>query len=433
MTEAQKRLRELRDRQSKERQRMAELSREDNLTDETRAELDSIEKGTPDLERQIRAAAVALDEEERASETRSVDNPDSELRERIELRSKASLTNYLTCALSGRQVDGAEAELRSAAGIGDGIPLELWDVPRTEQRQTDAVTSAPGTVGINLDRIRPAVFANSIAPRLGIEMPRVDSGSYASATITTSLSAAALAKAAKQDATAAAFTVTTATPKRISARLAIAIEDVAAVGQANFETILRENLSVVLSDALDNQAINGTGTAPNLAGVFQRLTDPAATTAVVDFDGFAASHAGGIDGLWANTLKDVSIVCGPATMTLSARTFQTATNYKGEMSAAAYAMANTGGWWTNKRMPDAATFLTVDDVQQAILYRKGRSMMGGAGAMRTAVCPHWNVISIDDIYSGSGSGERFFTMHVLLGDVILVQPDAYAQVAFQLA
>ena len=43
------------------------------------------------------------------------------------------------------------------------------------------------------------------------------------------------------------------------------------------------------------------------------------------------------------------------------------------MSAAAYAMANAGGWWTNKRMPDPATFETVDNVQQAILYRMGRS------------------------------------------------------------
>ena len=78
-------------------------------------------------------------------------------------------------------------------------------------------------------------------------------------------------------------------------------------------------------------------------------------------------------------------------------------------------------------MPDPETFLTVDDVQHAILYRKG------AGSMRTAVLPHWAEVSIDDIYSGSASGERFFTMHVLLGDVILVQPDAYAQVAFKVA
>ena len=113
---------------------------------------------------------------------------------------------------------------------------------------------------------------------------------------------------------------------------------------------------------------------------------------------------------------------GPATYGLAARTFQAATNYKGELSAASYAMNQTGGFWTNKRMPAAA-----GDVQQAILYRMGRP------GMRTAVCPHWNEISIDDIYSGSASGERFFTMHVLLGDVILVQPDAYAQIAFKVS
>ena len=429
MLNSQKRLRELRDRQSRERGRMSELALVDELTDEQRSEFDNLEKGTADLERQIRAAMVAVEDDEKEAETRALDEPDREMRERTELRSRASLTNFLTAAISGRQVSGAEAELQSAAGIGDGIPLELWDVPQpVEQRQTDAVSPAPGTVGVNLDRIRPAVFANSIAPRLGIEMPRVMSGTYASATIATPLTAGSTAKGAAQDAMAASFTVSAVTPKRISARLAIAIEDVAAVGQANFESILRENLSLVLSDELDKQAINGDGAAPNLAGIFQALTDPTDPTAVVDFDGFAAQHAGGIDGLWANTLKDVSIVVGADTMRLAARTFQTATSYKGELSAAAYAMNQAGGFWCNKRMPDAAS-----NIQQAILYRKGRSMMGGAGEMRTAVCPHWNEISIDDIYSGSAQGERYFTMHVLLGDVILVQPDAYAQIAYRLA
>ena len=84
-------------------------------------------------------------------------------------------------------------------------------------------------------------------------------------------------------------------------------------------------------------------------------------------------------------------------------------------------------------MPDPETFMTVDDVQQGILYRKGRSMMGGAGAMRTAVCAHWNEVSIDDIYSGSAQGKCYFTMHVLLGDVILVQPDAYKQIEYRVA
>lgn len=429
MTNAQK----IRLRLSQVRQRLNEISglEGDAFTDEIRTEAATLQTEYTDLETRHQAAIVGEGEgETRANGT----GPDAEQRERVELRRRASLTTYIRAALAGRQVDGAEEELRSAAGVGDGIPLELWDVPRENgERETrqDAATGAPGTVGVNLDRIRPAVFAASIAPRLGIEMPRVDSGSYASATIDTSLSAGSHAKDSAALATAAGFAVSTVTPKRISARLGIRIEDVAAVGQDNFEAILRENLSLALSDALDSQAINGAGgnAGADLVGVFERLTDPTAPGAdVADFDEFAAAHAGGIDGLWANTLEEVGIVCGPATMGLAARTFQSATNYKGEMSAAAYAMKATGGLWTNKRMPAA-----VNNIQQAILYRMGRSAMGGAGAMRTAVCPHWNEVSIDDIYSGSAAGQRFFTMHVLLGDVILVQPDAYAQVAFRVA
>ena len=409
------------------RQRLNEISglEGDAFTDEIRTEAGTLQTEYQDLETRHQSAIIAEGE----AETRAKEGPDAEARERLELRSRARLTNYITAALSGRQVDGAEAELRDAAGIGGGIPLELWDVPAegAEKRQ-DVATPSPGTTGVNLDRIRPAVFAASIAPKIGIEMPRVMSGSYASATISTSLTASAQAKGGTQRSSAASFTVASVSPKRISARLGIRIEDVAAVGQANFESILRENLSLVLSDALDDAMINGDGTAPNLAGIFGQLTDPADPTAVADFDAFAAAHAGGIDGLWANTLKEVGIVCGPATMALAARTFQTASSYKGELSAAAYAMSATGGLWTNTRMPDPDS-----DIQQGLLYRKGRSMMGGAGAMRTAVSPHWNEVSIDDIFSGSASGERFFTMHVLLGDVILVQPDAYAQVAFKVA
>ena len=53
--------------------------------------------------------------------------------------------------------------------------------------------------------------------------------------------------------------------------------------------------------------------------------------------------------------------------------------------------------------------------------------------MRTAVCPTWGSIGVDDIYSGARKGERYFTLSVLIGDVILVQPDAYTQVAFRVS
>ena len=430
MTDAQKKLAQLQIEQSEVRQKLNDLFNKDDRTAEETAELETLTKRGQAIEPELRAALVLVSgEEPEGSETRT---EDPEMRERIELRGKASLTNFVLAAIRGRNVDGAEAELQAATGVNGGVPLELWDTAErraAQEQRADVQTDAPGTVGVNLDPIRPAVFANAVLPRLGVEMPRVESGTFASATIDTSLSAAALAQGGDAMASAATFAVTSATPKRISGRLSIQIEDIAAVGQSNFESALRQNLALVMGDALDNQGLNGDGSAPNLTGLFQRLSDPNDPTAVATFDTFAAAHAGGVDGLWAESIMDVGVLVGPATYRLAASTFQTAANFKGELSAAAYARANTGGFMTSKRMPDPDG----SNFQDAILYRMGRSMQGGGGAMRTAVCPHWNVLSIDDVYSGSASGTRHLTMHILLGDVIVVQPNAYEQIAFQTA
>ena len=434
MTESQK----IALRRSKVRERLAEIAKlEDGAySDEVRAEERSLQDKYTDLEQRHRSAIIAEDEVLERRRAEAGNGIDPETRERVELRSKARLTEYLLCRAQGRLPSGAEAELQAASGVS-GIPLELWDVPEQRSAEQRAITPAPGTVGVNLDPIRPTVFANSIAARLGIDMPRVGSGTYATATITTSQTADAKAKSGAIDATAGAMTVTTATPKRVSARLELTLEDIAAVGQQNFESILRQNLSLALSDELDGQAINGAGQNNDLNGIFKALTDPSAPAAgVATFDKFVEAFADGIDGLWANTVKDVAIVAGVETYKLSAKTFRDRiidTAQRGGVSLgdeafSDYAMRQYGGWWTNKRMP-----ATASNVQQAILYRKGRSAMGANAGMRTAVCPHWGEVSIDDIYTGSAKAERYFTMHVLLGDVILVQPDAYAQVSFRVS
>ncbi|MYI06800.1 MAG: phage major capsid protein [Gemmatimonadetes bacterium] len=409
-------------RRSRVRERLGEIAAlaGDDYSEAIQTEETALQGEYTTLERRHRSAIIAEDSDLEARKAEAGDM-DGEQRERIELRSKARLTEYLTAHARGRLAAGAEAELQAAAGVS-GIPIELWDVPAPELR---AVTGAPATVGVNLDPIRPAVFASSIAPRLGIDMPRVSSGTYATATITTSTTAAAKAKSAAIEATAGEFTVTTATPKRVSARLELTLEDIAAVGAQNFESILRQNLSLALSDALDNQAINGDGTAPNLRGMVKALeavADPADPTAVPDFDAFVAAFVDSIDGLWASTVRDVAMVAGVATYRLAAKTFRDiASADLGAITFADYAAAHFGGWWTNKRMPAAAS-----NIQRGIVYRKGRSM-------RTAVCPHWGEVSIDDVYTGSAKAERYFTMHVLLGDVILVQPDAYALREFKVA
>ena len=357
--------------------------------------------------------------EESATETET-DTLDAETRERLELRAKCSVTRFFEARMQGRLPAGTEAEYAAAENTDGRIPLSLFDEP-VEQR-ADAATGLPGTVGVNLQPIRPQVFSMSIAPMLNIEMPRVPSGTYAEATIDVGLSAAALAKDDIAMATAAAFNVETATAKRITGRLGIRIEDVASVGQANFESALRQNLMLVMGDELDDQVINGAGAGYDLNGIFQQLTNVADAAALVDFDAFIEKVADGVDGLWASSVKDISIIAGPDTYKLSAKTFQTAANYKGEMSAASYLMRESAGWRTNKRMPDAAATL-----QKGILHRMGLK------GIKTAVCPHWGAMEIDDVYTGSAAGIRFITFHVLVGDVILVQPDAYAEVSYKVA
>ena len=182
----------------------------DAYTEEVKAKEISLQNEFTGLEQRHRSALIAEDKDLETRKAEAGDNLDAEQRERIELRSKAKLSNYLDTAARGRSLDGAEAELAAAAGV-QGIPIELWE-PAPKPAEQRAATEAPSTVGVNLDNIRPAVFANSIAARLGCAMPRVASGTYASATINQSLTAGPKEKGADADATAATFTVTSVTP-----------------------------------------------------------------------------------------------------------------------------------------------------------------------------------------------------------------------------
>ena len=466
MTKAQKALRKLKARQSQERQKMAELAMLDSLTDEQRQELDTIEAGTPDLERQIRAATIACEAEQRESQRDEPDNPppntDPQLRERLELRGRCMVGNFVTAAVRGDRLDGAEAELhREVFGQVRGhtvparaIPIELWEGTELEHRgrtrtydalvaagmekkeaeriaglvEERAITPAPGTVGVNLDPLQPMVFAPSIHSDLLVDMPNVASGTYASGTINAAATAAAKNKGQAVPATAAGFSVETATPRRIGARMELSLEDIAAVGVENFESVLRQHISMVLSAELDNQIVNGDGNAPNISGLFAELADPAAPAAQVEtYDRLLAIAVGGIDGLWATELAHIALLVGAETYRLAWQKFRDVSTANaaslGEMSFGQFAKAELAGFMTNSRMPEKAAH-----IQQGILCRKGR--MG----MRTAVLPQWGYVAIDDIYTKSAEGERAYTVSTMVGSqVIVVQPGAYQQVAFRVS
>ena len=174
-------------RASEERSRLAELAGLDELDEGLRAELGTLGTTHQDTESQLRAA-IAVD-----GDTPQAGDPtvDPEVRERIELRGRASFGRYLHASLTGAQISGAEAEFQAACGV-PGIPLDLFEIDRPTEVRADTASGVPATgAGSTLAPIQPYVFSQSIAPMLGIEMPSVGSGAYSEMTISTPLSAAA--------------------------------------------------------------------------------------------------------------------------------------------------------------------------------------------------------------------------------------------------
>ena len=86
--------------QSEKRERVNALLTKDELTAEERAELDPLRTRLQEIEPEYRAAMAAEGEDlENAKRENGGISP--ELRERIELRSKASLGRYLVAAMRG--------------------------------------------------------------------------------------------------------------------------------------------------------------------------------------------------------------------------------------------------------------------------------------------------------------------------------------------
>ena len=393
-----------------------------------------------DITRELRSLDTRLGAaklvEASTHETRTENHEDAEQRERRELRSKCLLGRYLKSAMQGRQVGGVEAEYSAACGADGGIPTSLWQAPERREHQDGdgverrAATPVPGTVGVNMAMVEPFVFAPSIAARLGIDVRDVPSGSYAVPVITTAPSTATpKAKGADADSTAGALGVKTATPKRIPAQLTLRIEDIAAIGTESFEPMLRQALQMKLADSTDDQIINGNGAGANLSGLLHQLTDPGSNpSAVVTFTSAAETIAAFVDGLWAMSLRELSVIAGVATYQKLAATFQVpmTSGANGELSSADYLMNALSGFATNKRMPGAHTSGTFNKSQDAIVAR-----LGQPGIMR-AMIPSWGTLQVDDIYSEAGKGLRHFVVSALVGDLMLVQGDAYQQMVFRL-
>ena len=416
-------------RASEIRQRLNEIAglEGDALTDEVRAESDTLGGEFRDVETKLRAS-VASDPD---PETRVTAPVDAEARERRELRAKVTLADYIGAAVAhgdAGQVGGEAREYAAAEGCPGMVPITMLG-PTAEQRAAEyaaaveqrAVTPAPADTDVPSMHapIVPALFDRSVAPFLGVEMPTVGTGIQSYPVLGTSLTGGMAAEDAEAVQTAAGFTVTDADPRRLSGSFLIRKEDIAKL--PNMEPALRENLSMVLSDEADKQIVSGNNSAPNLNGILEQLTAPGAPAAGAEtFARYQTALSSHIDGLWATMPADIRMLVGPHTIRHMLQTYRA-----NEDATTAYqlAMALYGGVRATKRIVDPAS-----NIQQAIVRRSNPA------GDRVAVAPIWMGMEvIRDVYTQARKGQVVVTGTVLIGGVVLLRSGAFVQDSFRVA
>ena len=249
-------------------------------------------------------------------------------------------------------------------------------------------------------------------------MPAVANGDAGYVTLGTSLTGGPKAKSAAADETAGAFAVSTAQPRRIAGSFRFTQEDAARL--AGLEDALNMNLSSVLSDALDNQAINGSGSGDGtLNGLFNRLSDPSApATGQETFARYVAALGSHVDGTFAVGLGGVRALVGAATYRHAVSVFRAP---ESAMTAEGWMTDRTGGVRVSGRIAAPAS-----NVQQAIVRRD--NPVGDT----VAVMPTWQGLQlIRDPYSQAAKGEVIVTAVMLVGDVVVLRGGAFVQDSFR--
>ena len=321
-----------------------------------------------------------------------------ETRERLEIRSKTGLADFMAAAAGGREVSGAAAEYATACGVSalSRLPLAIFT---DGQPETRAITPGPAVKGA-LQPIVPYLFERSAAATL-IEMPSVPAGQVQIAKVGTAPPSDTLAADGTAPATAAAVSLVTQAPVRIAGQFEIRVEDLQVM--PTLEEALSEAMRGSISNELDEQVFNGA--AGELNGLFTQATDATAATAVENMTTGIARFASLVDGRHAYTLGDLRAVIGSKTFALYAGTFANAN--KGDVSLFDYLSMHLGSIRVSDRVPAVAS-----TAQKGIVVLSASSTP-----------PKIHVYSaleiVRDPYSGAGVGKVTITATALVSPLYL--------------
>ena len=392
MTKAQRALIEIQGKQSELRSRLAVLAAQDTRTADEETELTAVETKLSGCEPELRSALAAAAAEDDTA--RTVETTDPETRERLELRSKTGLADFLKAAVGGAAVTGAAGEYAAACGVPTvgHVPMAIF--ARTAPT-VETVTPGPAVKGM-LQPTVPFVFERSAAASLGILMPSVPSGQVQIPKITTAPPADTLAKDGAAPATAAAVTLVNQAPVRIAGQFEVRVEDLQVM--PTLEQALSEAMQGSLSNELDESTFNGA--ADELNGLFVQATAVSAAGAVETYTTGIGRFASLVDGKHAYTLADVRAVIGSKTFALYSGIF--ANSNKGDMSLFDYLSRMLGSIRVSDRVPDVSSSA-----------QKGICVLAASAEMPKIHV--WDAMQIvRDPYSGAGAGKVTITATALV-------------------
>ena len=370
---------------------MRELLALDDLTEEQRAELDTLTNRAASLEVEFRAAVVAYPDPVEES------GDDAEARELDGLVDQANIGHVFQAAVEHRATTGPEAELQQHYGLGHNqVPLSLL-TGQALPVETRAVTPAPSNVGQPQQTIIPAVFPQAAASWLGISMPSVAVGEPVYPVLTTGADVKAPAESASVAETTGAFSATVLTPGRLQASFFYTREDRARF--AGMAEALRQNLADALSDKMDEQILNGTfGLLSADKGDSKPVLADNDASAQATYASYRSLAYGRVDGTWATDVSDVRWLVGHETYAHMAAQFRSAN--AGDRAAIEDLMNVLGG------LRVSAHIAGVSSKKQLSIMRLGLRM--------DAVAPVWEGVTlIPDEVTRAKTGEIVITAVML--------------------
>ena len=379
---------------------------DDKMTDELRAETTTLTQKQGDIESRFTPALDALEAEQ------SQNGGGGENTERRALIERADFGRYLSASLSGQALGGAEAELNAAVEAtpqAAGVPVP-WPVLAGRhapiEKRADAVSALPSSGNETIEQEYTArLFANSAMEFLLTRNVTLPAGSVSIPVISAGATAEYFAGSAVADADAATVEFKNADPTRLQAAVVLRAADI--VRSPGLVAAIQSDLAMATSEAVDKKIIDT---------LFDDLTDATEASAIVSYENFVSTLAGGVDGKAANGLGQVRALVGQQTYRLAAGKIST----NGDLSAVDYAAARAGGIFVSSNVPAKTSTR-----QKGILCKTGApgsvaSVFFGAAEL------------LNDPWTNSPKGERRLTL-LSFHQALTLREGGFAEASFKLS